>query len=286
MCFPLRRSVRAIELGRLVTGELMAEVFGEWRRAGSRWAAGSLWLRDQRPGAGWGVLDHRGLPKVAWHHLRRALAPVAVWMTDEGLNGLRVHVANDHPTPLEARLRVAVYQDDEILVDEADELVRLDAATTIERDVEAMLGRFVDVNWTYRFGPAVRSLVVASLELDSTDGADALLSQAFRFPLGRPAVARPAAEIGLIGQVVFEAGGRAVATVGSTRYAHGVRLTIPGFVAADDAFGLEPGHPRQIRLDRGRRPERRSRARACRRVARWTAANVLGPVALSVEDRR
>ena len=40
------------------------------------------------PAAGWGILDERGRPKVAWHHLRRALAPVAVWFVDEGLNGL------------------------------------------------------------------------------------------------------------------------------------------------------------------------------------------------------
>ena len=36
------------------------------------------------PGAGWGVLDHRGEPKVAYHHLRRALAPVAVWTHRRG----------------------------------------------------------------------------------------------------------------------------------------------------------------------------------------------------------
>ena len=58
--------------GRHVTGELMAEVFGEWRRASSPCAGGIvLWLRDLVPGAGWGILD-RGRPKVAWHHLRRA----------------------------------------------------------------------------------------------------------------------------------------------------------------------------------------------------------------------
>ena len=275
-----------LELGRLVTGELMAELFGEWRRAGSRSGGGLvLWLRDQRPGAGWGVLDHRGMPKAAWHHLRRALAPVAVWITDEGLNGMRVHVANDRPMPLEARLRVAVYQDDEIVIDEASELLHLDAATTTERDVETMLGRFVDIGWVYRFGPAVRSLVVASLERElPADGPGQVaplepLSQAFRFPLGRPATARPAATIGLGGHVRFEPDGTAVATVGSTRYAHGVRLAVPGFTGADDAFGLEPGHSRQVRL----RPDGRGTARGGPVV---TAANVLGRVALSVEDRR
>ncbi len=90
---------RYLELSRAVSGEVMAEVFGEWRRAGSPCGGGIvLWLRDLVPGAGWGLFDHRGVPKVAYHHLRRALAPVALWTTDEGLGGIVVHVANDRPS--------------------------------------------------------------------------------------------------------------------------------------------------------------------------------------------
>ena len=103
---------RYLELGRAVTGEVMAEVFGEWRRPGSTCSGALvLWLRDLRAGAGWGVLDHRGAAKVVYHHLRRMLAPVAVWSTDEGLSGFAVHVANDGPQAVRARLRVALYSD-------------------------------------------------------------------------------------------------------------------------------------------------------------------------------
>ena len=100
----------------------MAEVFGEWRRAGSPCGGGLvLWLRDLVAGAGWGVVDHRGAPKVAYHHLRRALAPAAVWTTDEGLGGVVAHVANDGPEPLDARLRVALYRDLEQRVGDGEE---------------------------------------------------------------------------------------------------------------------------------------------------------------------
>ena len=103
---------RYLELSRAVSGEVMAEVFGEWRRTGSRCRGGLvLWLRDMLPGAGWGVVDHSGEPKVAYHHLRRALAPTAVWLTGEGLAGVRAHVANDGPRPLTATLRIACYRD-------------------------------------------------------------------------------------------------------------------------------------------------------------------------------
>ena len=60
-----------------VTGEVMAEVFGEWRRAGSPCGGGLvLWLRDLVPGAGWGIARPRGRAEGRpGTHLRRALAP-------------------------------------------------------------------------------------------------------------------------------------------------------------------------------------------------------------------
>ena len=87
----------------------MADAFGEWRRSRST-CAGALvwWLNDSVPGAGWGAVDVHGRPKAAYWYLRRALAPVAVWMTDEGTNGVAVHVANDTRLAVEATSRVAL----------------------------------------------------------------------------------------------------------------------------------------------------------------------------------
>ena len=76
----------------------MADVFGEWRRPDSGCGGGIvLWLRDLEPGAGWGLLDHEGRPKPAALALAPTLQPTAVWIVDEGLNGLDVHVAHDRP---------------------------------------------------------------------------------------------------------------------------------------------------------------------------------------------
>jgi beta-mannosidase len=129
-----------------------------------------LWLRDLVPGAGWGVLDHAGRPKVALHHLRRALAPVAVWSTDEGLGGIAIHVANDRPQPLRAMLRVGLYRDLELRVDEASREVELEGHSGWSGNVEALLGRFVDAAWAYRFGPPAQDLVVLSLEQEGAEG--------------------------------------------------------------------------------------------------------------------
>ena len=95
----------------MVSGEVMAEVFGEWRRAGSPCNGGIiLWSGDLEPGAGWGILDSEGRPKAPYWFLKRILAPSAIWTTDEGLNGIDIHVANDLPASLEAWLRVAIYR--------------------------------------------------------------------------------------------------------------------------------------------------------------------------------
>jgi beta-mannosidase len=269
---------RYLELSRLVSGEAMAEVFGEWRRLGSPCGGGMvLWLRDLAPGAGWGVIDHRGEPKVAYHYLRRALAPVAVWTTDEGLDGIDVHVANDRPTPLSSRLRVALYRDCEHLLDEVFTDVAVAAHGTGRWNVESLLGRFVDVSWAYRFGPPQQDLVVVSLECGE-DEEQAPGSQAMRFALGRPSGTEEAERLGLRASVRSESDGALCLGIRATRLAYGVRVRVPGFVASDDAFFVEPGRERVVRL------------RPCSAVATFaggalTAANLRGRVTLADDPR-
>ncbi len=255
---------RYLELSRAVSGEVMAEVFGEWRRTGSPSGGGLvLWLRDLVAGAGWGVVDHRGGPKVAYHHLRRALQPAAVWTTDEGLGGVVAHVANDGPDPLDVRLRVALYRDLEQRVGVGEERLRLDPHGSHQRGVEELIGHFADVSWAYRFGPPAQDVIVATLELDTEPGGGpgpfpslAPLSQAFRFPAGRPTRLEPADRLGLSADARPCGDGVVRLTVRSRRLAYGVRIHAPGYVPGDDAFSVEPGGAREIDL-RPIRPDAR-----------------------------
>ncbi|MGZ4334455.1 MAG: glycosyl hydrolase 2 galactose-binding domain-containing protein [Gaiellaceae bacterium] len=226
---------------RHITGEVMAAVFGEWRRAASPCAGGIvLWLRDLAPGAGWGVLDHRGRPKLVWHYLRRALSPVAVWFVNEGLNGLAVHAANDTGATVTATLRLALYRDEEILVGEASEPLELAAHSSVAHDAEALLGHFVDIGYVYRFGEAQHDTVVATLE----DGAH-VLSQAFFHPLSG---LRRMRDVGLSAAARRRGDGGVDVSLSSVRVVRGVRVRAPGLEALDDGFELEPGRERTIVL--------------------------------------
>jgi beta-mannosidase len=272
---------RYLALGRQVTGEVMAATFGEWRRAASPTAGAiALWLRDVAPGAGWGVLDHRGAPKVAFAHLRRALAPRAVWIVDEGLNGLDVHVANDGPDPLVAELHVALLAGGAHTIAEGATALTIPPHATACQNAEGLLGHFADASSAYRFGPPAHDTVVATLR--TTDGTP--LAQATHFPTGPPlqpttftltAIVKgpdpflqPHCEKGdspqpatfwgqsprrdVLGTVPtprrFGDCPQVVVALATERVAWGVRITAPGFVPVDDAFDLVPGGERLVAL--------------------------------------
>lgn len=57
-----------------------------------------------RPGLG--VIDSTGEPKPVWYAMRRAFRPVQVVFTDEGTNGLDVHVVNETDAALDVELEV------------------------------------------------------------------------------------------------------------------------------------------------------------------------------------
>jgi len=279
---------RYLELSRAVTGEVMAEVFGEWRRAGSPCAGGLvLWLRDLVPGAGWGLLDDLGGPKVAYHHLRRVLAPSAVWTTDEGLAGVAVHVASDGPAPLDAELRVALYRDGQVRVGEGRAPVALPPHGTATFDLETLVGGFVDASWAYRFGPPEHDLIVASLERPATEAAT-LVAQSFRRMPGRSSEPQTRDRLGLAATGRRMPDDSIEVAISSQGFADTVRLQAPGYDADDDAFGIEPGHGRTIHLRRSTSPHRAGAAADGDRAQGivLSALNLRGQVPVVMEGGR
>ena len=223
-----------------VVGELMAAVFGEWRRTASPNRGGLvLWLRDLQPGAGWGVLASDGIPKPPWWYLRRSLAPQAIWLTDEGLDGVAVHLANDLPTPWAGSLRLALYRSDDLRLEQVSVPVVVNPHASWTADVEAVIGHFVDVSYAFRFGPVSVSAVVATFE----DGSASPV-QAFHFPAGHPDTTPHPPDV-----ITLELSGDLLRMT-SERLLDTVQLRCDPR-PADNFFCLEPGVTRTVTGVRG-----------------------------------
>ena len=171
-----------------------------------------------------------------------------MWTTDEGLGGVVAHVANDGPEPLTRALRVALYRDFEQRVDEAIASRRARAARPRRAGTSrTLLGHFVDASWAYRFGPPAQDVIVVSLESGEREDS-ALISQAMRFPAGRPTAMESATRLGLQANAQQLPDGTLCLRVRTGRLAYGVCIHIPGFTPSDDAFSVEPGAERVVRL--------------------------------------
>ena len=235
---------RYLALSQAATGLVMAETLGEWRRAGSP-CAGALiwWLNDVLPGSGWGILDSRGRPKPAYWIARRSLAPLAVWTTDEGTNGIAVHIANDTADEVDAVVDVRLLRDSEQVVAHGERAIRLGPRAAIEDDVESILGRFVDAGYTYRFGSPQHDVVAVTLLSEGR-----IVSQTARFPLGRKPLPEPAPHLGITAIAETDGDGGFTVELTTRRVAEGVCVSAPDLVADDAWLLLIPGFRHKLRL--------------------------------------
>jgi beta-mannosidase len=235
---------RYLALGRVVTGEVMAQVFGEWRRARSMSGGGLVWfLRDLWPSAGWGVVDSTGRPKAAYYALKRAFAPIALHISDEGGNGLALHVCNERPEPLRGELELALFRQGEIQVGRASRPLEVGAREVLELPAAACFDGFHDLGYAYRFGPPAQDLVVATLRRASGEVA----ARAFHFPVGQPSARER--DVGLTAESRPDADGATLA-LRARRFAQAIAIDVDGFEPDDAYFHLAPGDEKTVRLRR------------------------------------
>ena len=248
---------RYMALGRAVGAEVMAATFAEWRRADSGCRGALVWfLRDLWAGAGWGVLDDQGLPKAAFHGLRRALAPVAMFISDEGTNGLALHLVNDPGRALFAHIEIALYRHDGLRMQCATQTHAVAAHGALTLPVAQWFDDFVDLSRAYRFGASEYALVVATWR----DGDGVAVTQAFHFCDGL--AAQRANDIGLSAQATHGADGRIELRISTRNFAQSVQIDVPGFVGPDEFFHLAPNAERTLVLvPTGAHPRRGLRGR-------------------------
>ncbi|NPC57363.1 glycoside hydrolase family 2 protein [Caenimonas soli] len=236
---------RYLALGRLATGEVMGASFAEWRRPGSTCrGALVLCLRDLWAGAGWGVVDDAGVPKACYHYLKRVLQPLAVLLSDEGVNGLFAHLVNENGEEVKVELELTAWRDGTVRVASGTKAMALPARGSLSLSCLDLLDHFMDLNYAYRFGPPPCDAIVATLR----DARGEVLARAFHFPDGLATKAQ--ADIGLSAQAVMLDERTAELTVHSVQFAQGVHIDIPGFLADDDYFHLPPDTPVRVLLRR------------------------------------
>ena len=235
---------RYLQLSRTVSAEVIEATFSEWRRPASGCRGALVWLlRDLWAGAGWGLLDESGAPKAAFHGLRRASAPIHVFLTDEGTNGLALHVVNDPGSPLFASVEVALYRDDGLRLQSNTREIAVPAHGGRTWAIGEWFDSFIDVSRTYRFGPAEHALVAATMR----DGAGNTLDRAFFFPEGLPATRRRDVGLKILG-IENEPDGGIIVSVSAQTFAQSVYFDADGYLIQDEYFHLAPGETRAIRL--------------------------------------
>jgi beta-mannosidase len=166
-----------------------------------------------------------------------------VFFSDEGLNGLSLHVINERAEPLAARLQLTLHRDAHGSVVAAHEQsLALAPRAQQELQVSALLPWFIDTTYAYRFGPAPHDLVTARL----SDGAGNVVADAFYFPHGLPNAAD--ADPGLTCEARRDADGTPVLTLRAERFAQSVFIDVPGYLPEDNYLHLPPKASRLIRL--------------------------------------
>ncbi len=241
---------RYLALSRIVSGEIMEHAFAEWRRDADPCGGALTWFwSDLRPGAGWGVVDSDGLPKPAYHYLRRAWAPTCVRLLDRGLDGLVALLLNERAQAFEGWLELVVVAGGRTVIARSSQEISVPARRSVEVSVEEQLGHFVDSTYSYRFGPPRHEAIVARLLAD--DG-DSVVSEHVYRPVRSAMTEAPAVS------ATVERGtdGALVVNLASDWILYGVRLDVRGHRASDNHFCLTPGRPRLVTLLPTTGPER------------------------------
>jgi len=235
---------RYLKLSRILTGEIMNATLSEWRRSASSCNGALIWfLRDLWAGAGWGLLDDRGAPKACYHYVKRACQPIAVSISDEGCNGLHVHVWNDPGAALSASLDIALYRLDGVCLGRSVESLALGPHSSQTIVAGSTFDTALDLSAAFRFSESEYATVVANLR----GAGDELLAQAFHSPAGFGTFQH--ADVGLTAKAYPESGGRYELTLTSRLCAQAVHFDISGYRAVDEYFHMAPQSERRVVLE-------------------------------------
>ncbi len=225
---------RYLTLSRVATGELMSQVFSEWRSCYSNCNGGLIWFyKDIVAGAGWGVLDSYHQPKAAYYYLKRILQPVQVVITDEGLQGLHLHIINERAEVFTGTIEFAMLNDS-ISVAKAKREIKVEANQKLKIIAEEMLGGFYDTSYAYKFGAPKHEVACATLK----DKNGNIISQQFHFPITH--------HLPMIDADISIEFSENKLSVSSDKFLYAVQIMVQDFLPEDNYFHLMPNEKKEI----------------------------------------
>ncbi|NJN79294.1 MAG: glycoside hydrolase family 2 protein [Anaerolineales bacterium] len=228
---------RYLILGRVTTGEMASQVFSEWRSSYSNCNGGLVWFyKDIVPGAGWGVIDSQNNPKATYYYLKRIFQPVQVTITDEGLQGLHLHIINESPLTFAGTIEFAMIKDGNLPVAKAQKEIKVESNQRVRIIVEEMLGGFYDTSYAYKFGPPKQDVSCATLKGEHGK----IVSQQFHFPLTHHL---PFVDANVIAELTDNG-----LSISSDNFLYSVQIQSEGVIPEDNFFHLMPNEKKEIKF--------------------------------------
>ncbi len=231
-----------MKLSEIVTGEIMSQVFSEWRSQHSECMGGIIWfMKDFWPGAGWGIIDSFYKPKACYFFLKRCWQSINIFFTNESLNGLDVHIINETKKDLDATLEILLINKQGDLSSSKEHKVYINAQSALSFNIENLLGAFCDITYSYRFGP-VNILAVSARLVKG----EKLISESFFYPQMNNLLTQ------LNGQIEYEVlqsdnqDYRLKLT--ANKFVYGVYIETRQYSCNDNYFNLLPGICKEISL--------------------------------------
>lgn len=170
---------RYLKLSEVASGEIMSQVFSEWRSSHSECSGGLVWfLKDFWSGAGWGIIDSNGLPKACYYYLKRCWQPINIGITNETLNGVDIHINNETSQELNGKIEISLLNKNSISIVNKTISIQVPKLETKTFNSDELLQNFYDTTYSYRFGPTKHSVVAVQLKNDNNE----LISEAYYFP--------------------------------------------------------------------------------------------------------
>lgn len=161
----LRRSDPShyLAASRAVVAHVVGSTIAEWRRPASPTRGALVFTAgDVRVGAGWGLIDVSGEPKSPYYAFRQAAKPLALFLSDEGCDGLDIHLINDTPQVYTLILEVRVLRQGALDVARGELRVDVPAHEGLTVPATRIIGAFFDLTYAFRFGEAGHDFVHVS----------------------------------------------------------------------------------------------------------------------------